>query len=307
MKKNNLLAGIIFCFTTFIVHKANAKDISDPVAHYNISFAPHASFDTLWVDYDVTENDMRGMRIHVKFVAYEMKGTDADVAVFFEDDKGNRLKDKNQKYYSSGGDVALYFDVKPEYDPAYYNDVKLFMPYNELDLTEPGKYDLSLEVKLINANGNDIQHLTYYDFEFTKAGTSTKSTSPTVHFDSLWVNYDVTENNQLGMRIHVKFNVSNMKGIDAYLAIFFEREDGEKLETENPNYQSKKGDKQVAIYKSIKPNYDPGYYEDLQLFVPYIALNLGPGKSELTMDADVIYNNSDLLKHLDYHDFWVKF
>lgn len=307
MKKINLLLGVIFSFATFTVARANAKDILNSGYHHNMSSAPRASFDTLWVDYDVTENDKKGIRIHLKFVTYEMKGMVADIVVFFEDDKGKRLRDNNKKYYSSGGDVALYYEIKSEYDPAYYNDLKLFMPYSELDLTEPGKYDLSMEVKLIDTNGNNIQRLTYYDFEFTKAGTTTNnsSNSPTAKFDSLWVNYGVTENNQLGMRIHVKFNVSKMKGIAAYLAIYFERENGEILKTDNTAYRSKEG--QVAIFKSIKPEYDPGYYKDLQLFIPYTALNPGPGKSDLNMDVDIIYEKGDLIKHLNYHGFWINY
>jgi len=38
--------------------------------------------------------------------------------------------------------------------------------------------------------------------------------------------------------------------------------------------------------------------------MPYGELNLGTGKFDLKMDVDVIYKNGDLVKHLDYHDFW---
>jgi hypothetical protein len=47
------------------------------------------------------------------------------------------LKDKNDKFVSTAGDVALYKAIKPAYDPAIYDDLSLFMPYSEFDL-EPG-------------------------------------------------------------------------------------------------------------------------------------------------------------------------
>ena len=34
---------------------------------------PSASFDSIWVDYDVTENGVYGMRIHLNFSTYGMK------------------------------------------------------------------------------------------------------------------------------------------------------------------------------------------------------------------------------------------
>ncbi len=45
---------------------------------------PYATFDSIWVDYDITENDMFGMRIHLKFSCYEMKDIDSYVAIYFE-------------------------------------------------------------------------------------------------------------------------------------------------------------------------------------------------------------------------------
>jgi hypothetical protein len=178
------------------------------------------------------------------------------------------------------------------------------MPYAELDL-DPGVYDLIMDVKIIYKEGGIIQHLTNYNFEYTKPVTSggTPASSATATFDKMWVDYDVTENGSKGMRIHVKFNVFNLKDVDSYLAIYFETKNGDKLTTTNTSYQSKSG--QVAIYKSLTPGYNPETdYADAQLFMPYSALNLGTGRFDLKMDADVIYKNGNLIKHLNYYDFW---
>jgi hypothetical protein len=297
----------LFCLSAVVLSlSATARPInfSEILSHKNGIAGPRASFDKLWIDYDITEDGIKGMRIHVKFSVYEMKGVDGYVAIFFEDDWGDRLKDNNKKYYSSGGDVALYKSIKPAYDPAEYNDLQLFMPYSELDL-EPGNYDLSMEVRLIYPNGDLIQHLTFHDFEYTKpgAGGQNSNSSATATFEKIWVDYNVTENGRTGMRVHVKFKVLNMKNIDSYLAIYFEKKNGDKLYTNNTTYRAKNG--QVAIFKSLLPAYDETLYNDLQLFMPYSEFNLGKGKFDLKLDADVIYKNGDLVKHLSFHEFWL--
>lgn len=288
-----------------IVLMISIQSAGSPVKPFNINTGPSATFDKLWVDYDVTEDGLKGMRIHVKFTAYDMLNTDAYLAIYFEYDNemGGYLKDKNQKYYSTEGDVAVYKSIKPLYNPAVYDDLQVFMPYSELDL-DAGNYDLSMDVKIIYQAGGLISKLTTYDFTYTKPGASggTPASSASATFDKMWVDYDVTEDGRKGMRIHVKFSVTSMKNVDSYLAIYFEKKDGTKLTTSNTDYRSKSG--QVALYKSLLPAYDETDYNDLQLFMPYNELNLGSGRFDLKMDVDVIYKGGDLVKHLNYYDFW---
>jgi hypothetical protein len=298
MKKNFTLSIAVLLFLTLASVAAKAEIIF-PGGN------PTASFSKMWVDYDVWDNGVKGMRLHFKFTVYSMKGIDGDVAIFFKDEAGNRLKDKNKNYYSSGGDVALYIDIKPGYDAADYDDLQVFMPYNELDIDAAGKYNLTMETKLIYASGTTIQNLTNYSFEYTKGATpvsTTPATTADAIFDKMWIDYDVTENGQKGMRIHVKCSVINMKNVDAYLAISFQKENGDILTTTNSAFSSKSG--QVALYVYLTPGYDNTSYEDLSVFMPYSELNLTPGKYDLTMDADIQYKNGDLVKHLNYYDFW---
>jgi hypothetical protein len=304
MKKTRVCIYVVFFLVVVMASSVNANNI---YSHFGqaakASVSPRAVFDKLWIDYDITEDGVKGMRIHVKFTVYEMKFVDSYMAIFFENDKDNRLRDKNKKFNSSGGDVALYKSIKPEYDPAVYDNLQIFMPYSELDL-DPGKYALTMVVKLIYANGDPIQDLTSYDFDYTKPGSNTALTgapAATATFEDLWVDYDVTENGRRGMRIHVKFRVLNMKNVDSYLAIYFEKKNGEKLKTTRTGYKSEAG--QVAVYKSLLPAYDEAVYSDIAQFMPYEELNLGSGKFDLKMDADVIYKNGDIVKHLKYYDF----
>ena len=270
------------------------------------SFEPTAKFDSIWVDYDVTENNILGMRIHLAFETINMKEMDAYVAIYFEynDDIAGFLKDKNKKFQSSEGDVAVYKSIKPAFDPAVYKDLSLFMPYSELDL-EPGIYDLTMDAKLIYKQGGLIQWLTYYDFEYTKPGSPADVESGAqadAVLDKLWVDYDVVENGRKGMRIHVNFTAFNLKDVDSYLAIYFEKKNGEKIEGVSSTYRSKNG--QLAVYKSIKPAYAEAVYNDMQLFMPYDQIKLGSGKFDLKLEVNIILKNGDMVKHLKEYEFW---
>lgn len=271
---------------------------------------PSATFEKLWIDYDVYDGGVKGMKIHVKFTAYDMLNMDAFLAIYFEydDEIGGWLKDKNGKYKSTDGDVAVYRSIKPLYNPAVFNDLDVFMPYDELDL-DPGEYDLALDVKLIYKAGGIISKLTTYYFEYTKPGSSTVSggapggTKISATFKDLTVDFDVYENGLKGMRIHAKFSVTNMKNIDGYLAVYFETKEGVKLKSNNSTYRSTSG--QLAVYKLITPAYDETDYNDLQAFIPYSEFDLSTGRHDLKLDADLIYKAGGMIQHLKYYEFWI--
>ena len=280
-----------------------------PANNFGQANAASATFDKLWVDYDVTDNGVRGMKIHVKFTAYEMLNTDAYLAIYFQydDEIGKWLKDRNSKFNSTDGYVAVYRSIKPQYNPAVFNDLDVFMPYSELDL-DPGEYDLAMDVKLIYKEGGQISKLTTYYFEYKKPGSTTSAGGTPVNtisatFKNLWVDYDVYENSQKGMRIHAKFSVSKMKNTDGYLALYFEKKDGERLKSNNSTYRSKSG--QLAAYKLITPSNDQTDYNDLAVFIPYSEFNLPSGRNDLKIDADLIYKDGGMIQHLKYHEFWI--
>jgi hypothetical protein len=139
--------------------------------------------------------------------------------------------------------------------------------------------------------------------------TKTPDDSPTpattgtgkAEVERVWVDYDVTEGGKKGMRVHVTFTVHELKGTSSYLAIFFAKENGDKLYTNNKSYRSKDG--QVAVYFTMEPKFDDTVYTDTKLFVPYEEFDLDKGKYDLQMDIDVIYENGDMFKHLQFYDF----
>lgn len=135
----------------------------------------------------------------------------------------------------------------------------------------------------------------------TPQETPANTTGATAELDRVWVDYNVTEKGRKGMRIHVKFTLRKMKNVDSYLAVYFLKSNDEKLYTSNTAYRSKDG--QVAVFKSLAPAYDDTVYEDAQLFIPYDEFNLESGSHNLKMDVDVIYEDGNLVQHMDFHEF----
>jgi len=274
-----------------LVHAPNEKDSVSP----NVLVEPSASFERIWVDYNIMEGGVNGMRIHVKFKVYDMKGINGYMAVNFQERDGTPLEDDNGNFDSPDGTVAVYRDITPGYAVTAYDDLQVFMPYSELDLGD-GDYNLRMDVDVLYKEGGLVDHLTYYDFVYNSG-----KKKPVVTFDRVWVDYDVVEGGQRGMRIHAKYTVAGMKGIAGYLAIYFQKQNGDKLYTNNRAFRSKEG--QVAVYFDMNPGFERTVYEDAQLFIPYAEFNLTRGNYDLRMDVDVIYENGDLIQHLTYHDF----
>jgi hypothetical protein len=271
-------------------------------------FAPRAAFDSVWVDYGVTQSSQLGMNIHLKFTVYELKGVSTRIKIRFQDAQGDNLKDTNRVFYSSDDNsVAAFYDMKPGYDPAEFSDAQVFMPYSEFDITRAGTYNLRMDIDLVYEDGTLIQHLNFHEFEYTRKATTTATTntpapsSINATFDKVWVDYDVTSGGQRGMRIHTKFSVSGMKGVAGFLRIRFQKADGTYLKSSDGNYEDDEGS--VAAEDNIKPGYEPTDYNDFDVFIPYNEFHLGPGKYDLKMDIDLMDASSGLIQHMSWYEF----
>lgn len=265
----------------------------------NKLFKPSAVFKDIWVDYDVVEGGENGMRIHVKFTTYGMKNLDSYLAIYFMDSDGEYLRDRNDRFNSSTGDVAVYRSLKPGYETTEYNDLSVFMPYSELDLSD-GNWDLSMDVKLIYKAGGIIQELTTKDFNYKQGDTDTKGgISATVK--RVWVDYNVTQGGRRGMRIHVNFEVTGLKGVDSKLTVRIRRENDDFLISDSPSYANDEGQLEVSF--SMKPGYPVTVYEDATMFLPYDEIVLRKGVWDLRLDIDLNYEDGELIDHLAYHEF----
>ncbi len=124
---------------------------------------------------------------------------------------------------------------------------------------------------------------------------------PIVEFDKIWVDYNVVEKNQKGMRVHAKFTLKNLKDEPLKLTVRVQKENGDPLKTSNTEYANKGG--QLAVFSSLKPGYISAIFQDQSVFIPYSEFNITPGQHELKLDADIIYPDGDMVKHLTLYPF----
>jgi hypothetical protein len=91
--------------------------------------------------------------------------------------------------------------------------------------------------------------------------------------------HNVKINGQVGMRVHASFTVKYALDTPCQLIAYFyyDGQDNIPLEAGDPKYRSKNG--KVSAFVNFTPAYDPAVYKDLQIFIPYDALNMESGET----------------------------
>jgi hypothetical protein len=114
---------------------------------------PEAIFQGARVVHNVKVDGVNGMRVHAKFtVKYGLDVPCRMIAYFYYDD-GTKLKSADRNYSTSDGQVSARTNFTPKYDPAVYNDLQLFVPYEALNMEEGDVYDLKFYLALYDNEG----------------------------------------------------------------------------------------------------------------------------------------------------------
>ena len=95
-----------------------------------------AEIKSIWVDHNQMQNGAKGMLIHVKFSAYNMLNRTGSCNAYFyyNDASDTPLRDFNNSYSDTGGNVCAGEKFKPMLESAVYNDFTIFIPYGELHM-----------------------------------------------------------------------------------------------------------------------------------------------------------------------------
>lgn len=242
------------------------------------------------------------MRIHVNFEVTGLKGVDSKLVARVQNEDGEYLT-SSSSYANGEGQLETSFSMKPGYPTTVYEDADMFLPYSEINLRK-GVWNLKLDIDLNYEDGDLIQHLTFKDFEFTSAGGSSNTPTPkggiSATVNRVWVDYDVFEGRRKGMRIHINFEVTGLKGVDSKLTVRVRKEDDSFL-TSDTSLSNESGQLEVAF--DMKPGYPTTVYKDADVFLPYDEINLRKGDWNLKLDIDLNYADGELIDHLAYHEF----
>ena len=120
---------------------------------------PEAVFESARIVHNVTVDGEKGMRVHAKFQVKYGKGIPCMmIAYFYYDDSDNKpLKASSdadyRAYRTTTGAVSAKANFTPAYDPAVYNDLQLFIPYDALNMASGDSYDLKFYLSLYDKSG----------------------------------------------------------------------------------------------------------------------------------------------------------
>ncbi|MEI9909117.1 MAG: M12 family metallopeptidase [Bacteroidota bacterium] len=117
-------------------------------------------------------------------------------------------------------------------------------------------------------------------YPFNKIASEENRTTRWSKLQDFTIEYNATENGQLGMRIKQDFIIYNAQNSKCILAVYFyNADDGKALLDKNGIQASADG--KVAAYTTFTPAYQNAQYDKLTLFVPYDELELGSGNFRL--------------------------
>lgn len=126
------------------------------------------AFEKVWVEHNVKEDGINGMRIHAKFSVKNGLNVDCLLLASFFTRDGAPLRGvpTPSQYKTAGGDVAAWTRFKPRYISSEYADKKIFVPYSALNL-QSGVHNLKFFL-VLRGQGKDFVKSAWYNFRLTK-------------------------------------------------------------------------------------------------------------------------------------------
>ena len=142
-------------------------------SHQPSSADQDATFEKVWVEYDVRVDGKKGMRIHVKFIVKNSLNASCTLMAQFYRRDGSYLKSDGQPAYTtSEGHVYTYVNVRPRFTNTRYDDKSLFIPYEAFNIKGAGVYLLKFVLFVDRSAQGFIQtigHSADFNFKYTKA------------------------------------------------------------------------------------------------------------------------------------------
>jgi hypothetical protein len=145
----------------------SAREVAEARIKEMEEYVGNGKINSVWVDHNVFDKNIKGMRIHVKFDVSNYRDAKCIASAYFEYANGEMLKSSDGRYQVSNGQVAVGQEFTPPYVSTTYNDLILFMPYDELH-TGRGNYQLRFNVRLYREGGKFFAQSEYYGFNLSK-------------------------------------------------------------------------------------------------------------------------------------------
>lgn len=198
--------------------------------------------------------------------------------------------ESNNATFLSVSDDDLYFDAEGgNQSIAIETDGEW-----EISVSTADWGHLTRQGNVLNLSVDEHTELTKRtDYFVVKAGeyerrieiTQNPNNSPTAEIERIWMDHNVYQNGEKGMKIHVHFTNKNMKDKRIYVYAYFYQED-------NTTQLHDQYGNALCTYASSTPQYDSSTYEDFDLFISHSDLNMAPGTNG-TFSFDISIKNSE--------------
>ncbi len=145
---------VLSMFTTIFAQERNERGRKAGQFSHAVSLTdPEATFQGARVVHNVTVAGQKGMRVHAQFRVKYGQDVACQMIAYFYDEDGTALDAGDDKYTTKQGKVSAYTRFTPRYDPAVYNDLQIFIPYEALNLESGDKYNLKFYLALYDQDG----------------------------------------------------------------------------------------------------------------------------------------------------------
>jgi hypothetical protein len=104
--------------------------------------------EQVWSEFDVWRSGYKGMVVHVRFHANGLLNVPCRAVAYFAYEGGQALRDFDGSYSTTDGKVSTSTTFTPGYENALYSDLQIFMPYEQLHMSDNGSADLEYHVEL---------------------------------------------------------------------------------------------------------------------------------------------------------------
>ena len=124
--------------------------------------AQSVQIKSVLVEDNATKGSESGVRLHIKMSVHGYKDRSMKAIAYLHSPKGVAVKDTNGKCRTTDGNVCFSKKFQPSYDRSVFNDLQIFMPYNEMHL-QRGSHVCYCRVSIL-VDGHRITRSDYVEF-----------------------------------------------------------------------------------------------------------------------------------------------
>ncbi len=121
-------------------------------------------------EHNIYNDYKKGMKIHINFSIDNLEEVDCCIAAYFSFQNGETIGSMSDDFITTNGQAVVEKCFSPPYESTRYNDLQLFMPYEELYLAEGYHHHCQFEIQIyINNTNVVIAKSQPYGFSYKKS------------------------------------------------------------------------------------------------------------------------------------------